>query len=73
WNREVGNTTPAPPIEEVEHILSMRSFVRRINHISLPPIKTLFSQLPPYSQATDEAQNNNQSQDSSNYEVAVSD
>ncbi|CAG8762712.1 11752_t:CDS:2, partial [Racocetra fulgida] len=37
-----------------------------------PPIETLSPQPPPYSRATDEAQNNNQSQDSSNHEVAVS-
>ncbi|RIB08436.1 hypothetical protein C2G38_2252023 [Gigaspora rosea] len=45
-----------------------------------PPIETLSPQPPPYSRGedaiasgvTDEAQNNNQSQDSSNYEVAVS-
>ncbi|CAG8665881.1 3903_t:CDS:2 [Cetraspora pellucida] len=36
------------------------------------PIETLSPQLPPYSQVTDEAQNNNQSQDSYNYEVVVS-
>ncbi|RIB26544.1 hypothetical protein C2G38_2030122 [Gigaspora rosea] len=68
-NRDVGNTTPAPPIEEVEHALT-----------SPPPIESLSPQPPPYlrgedaiaSGVTDEAQNNNQSQDSSNYEVAVS-
>ncbi|KAF0420610.1 hypothetical protein F8M41_006925 [Gigaspora margarita] len=38
----------------------------------LPPIETLSPQPPPYSRVTDEAQNNNQSQDSSNHEVAVS-
>ncbi|CAG8737038.1 1494_t:CDS:2, partial [Cetraspora pellucida] len=42
-NRDMGNTTPVPPIEKVKHVLT-----------------------------TDEAQNNNQSQDSFNYEVAVS-
>ncbi|CAG8825277.1 19201_t:CDS:2, partial [Gigaspora rosea] len=42
-NRDVGNTTPAPPIEEVEHALSMRS-----SH-PLPPIESLSPQLPPYS------------------------
>ncbi|CAG8646796.1 15052_t:CDS:2, partial [Dentiscutata heterogama] len=75
---DVGNTTPAPPIEEVEHVLSMRSSVRRINQnseqnisVPLPPIETLSPQPPPYSWATNKAQNNNQSQDSSNYEVAV--
>ncbi|CAG8776189.1 9114_t:CDS:2 [Cetraspora pellucida] len=99
-----------PPIEKVEHVLSMRSSIRRINqspsiisrrsqrhllypasphdntninnpgirnseqniNIPLPPIETLSLQPPPYSRATDEAQNNNQSQDSSNYEVVVS-
>ncbi|CAG8688602.1 19505_t:CDS:2, partial [Gigaspora rosea] len=49
-------------------------------NISVPlPIETLSPQPPPYSRdedaiasgATDEAQNNNRSQDSSNYEVAV--
>jgi len=93
-NRDMGNTTPAPPIEEVEHVLSMGSSVRRINrspsiisrrsqrhspyptlphdnaninnpvseqNISVPPplTETLFPQPPPYSWATDEAQNNN--------------
>ncbi|CAG8843175.1 26749_t:CDS:2, partial [Gigaspora margarita] len=106
-NRDVGNTTLAPPIEEVEHALSMRSSVRQLNqspsiisrrsqrhspypilphdntnmnnpvseqNISTlpPPIETLSPQPPPYSRVTDEAQNNNQSQDSSNHEVAVS-
>ncbi|CAG8844007.1 39331_t:CDS:2, partial [Gigaspora margarita] len=79
-NRDVGNTTPAPSIEEVEHVLSIRSSVRRINCVSPPLIETLSHQPPSYSRGedaiaygvTDEAQNNNQSQDSSNYEVAVS-
>ncbi|RIB24561.1 hypothetical protein C2G38_2241972 [Gigaspora rosea] len=73
-NRDVGNTTLAPPIEEVEHALSTRSSRHP------PPIESLSPQPPPYSRGedaiasgvTDEAQNNNQSQDSSNYEVAVS-
>ncbi|RIB20441.1 hypothetical protein C2G38_2244572 [Gigaspora rosea] len=73
-NRNVGNTTPAPPIEEVEHALSTRS------SRPPPPIESLSPQPPHYSQdedaiasgVTDEAQNNNQSQDSSNYEVAIS-
>ncbi|KAF0420611.1 hypothetical protein F8M41_006926 [Gigaspora margarita] len=30
-NRDAGITTPAPSIEEVEHVLSMRSSIRRIN------------------------------------------
>ncbi|CAG8459626.1 635_t:CDS:2 [Cetraspora pellucida] len=110
WNRDVENITPVPPIEEVEHVLSMRSFVRRINQspsiisrrsqrhspypgsphdntninnpgmrnfeqnisVPSPPIETLSSQPSLYSRVTDEAQNYNQSQDSSNYEVAVS-
>ncbi|CAG8804743.1 25733_t:CDS:2, partial [Gigaspora rosea] len=63
-NRDVGNTTPVPSIEERPP----------------PPIESLSPQPPPYSRGedaiasgvTDEAQNNNQSQDSSNYEVAVS-
>ncbi|KAF0518002.1 hypothetical protein F8M41_016845 [Gigaspora margarita] len=117
-NRDVENTTPAPPIEEVEHALSTKSSVRQLNrspsiisrrsqryspyptsthdntninnpgmrnseqNISVPPppIESLSLQPPPYSRGedviasgvTDEAQNNNQSQDSSNYEVAVS-
>ncbi|CAG8668006.1 4567_t:CDS:1, partial [Diversispora eburnea] len=33
-NRDVGNTTPAPSIEEVERELAMRSSVRRINRSS---------------------------------------
>ncbi|CAG8852633.1 20026_t:CDS:2, partial [Gigaspora margarita] len=117
-NRDVGNTTPAPSIEEVEHALSTRSSVRQLNrspsiisrrsqrhlpyptsthdntninnpgmrnseqniNVLPPPIETLSPQPPPYSRGedaipsgvTDETQNNNQSQDSSNYEVAVS-
>ena len=117
-NRDVGNTTPVPSIEEVEHALSTRSSIRQLNRSSSiisrrsqrhspyptsthdntninnpgmrnseqnisvppPPIETLSPQPPPYSRGedaiasgvTDEAQNNNQSQDSSNYEVAVS-
>ncbi|CAG8823529.1 19843_t:CDS:1, partial [Gigaspora rosea] len=30
-NRDVGNTIPAPSIQEVEHVLGTRSSVRRIN------------------------------------------
>ncbi|CAG8814849.1 36136_t:CDS:2 [Gigaspora margarita] len=30
-NRDVGNTTPAPSVEEVEHVLSVGSSIRRIN------------------------------------------
>ncbi|CAG8856667.1 25104_t:CDS:1, partial [Gigaspora margarita] len=30
-NRDAGITTPAPPIEEVEHALSTRSSVRQLN------------------------------------------
>ncbi|CAG8515012.1 11357_t:CDS:2, partial [Dentiscutata heterogama] len=104
-NRDVRNTIPAPSIEEVKHVLSMRSSVRRINwspsisrrsqryspyptlthdstninnlsirnseqniSISLPPIEILSHQPLPYSWATDEAQN---SQDSSNYEYTM--
>ncbi|CAG8844185.1 16623_t:CDS:2, partial [Gigaspora margarita] len=67
-NRDVGNTTPAPSVEEVEH--------QKISGPP-PPIETLSPQPPRGEDAiasgvTDEAQNNNQSQDSSNYEVAVS-
>ncbi|CAG8570202.1 6727_t:CDS:2, partial [Dentiscutata heterogama] len=106
---DVGNTTPALSIEEVEHALSTRSSVRRLNrspsiisrrsqrhlpypasphnntninnpgmrnseqNISVPPppIETLSPQPPPYSRATDEAQNNNQSQDSSNHKYLL--
>ncbi|RIB02014.1 hypothetical protein C2G38_2229082 [Gigaspora rosea] len=91
-NRDVENTTPAPSIEKVEHVLSMRSSVRRITGLYLllvegqnisvppPPIKTLSPQPPSYSRGenaiasgvTNETQNNNQSQDSSNYEIALS-
>ncbi|KAF0473304.1 hypothetical protein F8M41_024897 [Gigaspora margarita] len=57
----------------------MRNSEQNIS-VPLPPIKLLSPQPPPYSRGedviasgvTDEAQNNNQSQDSSNYEVAVS-
>ncbi|CAG8526968.1 16486_t:CDS:2, partial [Dentiscutata heterogama] len=94
WNRDVENTTPVLPIEEVKHSSSiisrrsqryspypasphdntninnpgMRNSKQNIS-VLLPPIETLSPQPPPYSRATDKAQNNNQSQDSSNYEL----
>ncbi|CAG8451660.1 6947_t:CDS:2 [Acaulospora morrowiae] len=72
-NTDVGNITPAPSIEEVEHELSMGSSVRRINRSSsittisdaeqnngvhLPLAETSSLQPPPPYEATDEAQNN---------------
>ncbi|CAG8618319.1 3465_t:CDS:2, partial [Diversispora eburnea] len=78
-NRDMGDITPAPSIEEVERELSMRSTVRRINRSSsittnnpdaeqnigvrLPPAETSSLQSPPY-EATNETQN--QSHDDSN-------
>ncbi|CAG8656272.1 6174_t:CDS:2, partial [Dentiscutata heterogama] len=66
-NRDVENTTPAPPIEEVEHSPSIisRKSQRHLPYPTSPHNNTNINN-------PNEAQNNNQSQDSSNYKVAVS-
>ncbi|CAG8696589.1 16589_t:CDS:2, partial [Cetraspora pellucida] len=76
-NRNVENTTSVPPIEEVKHVLSIRFSVRRINQslsiISRRSQRHSSYLASPYNNTNinnpDEAQNNNQSQDSSNYKV----